>query len=168
MASRAVFVIMTLACLTSGCSSPTSDALQLPAGESGSLCTPSDELGRVTVGLDYLLNVGEDAITVTNVELVEARNLRIHEWKLENGTALEQVGTSLGWNANEGEWHQDPIPIGGNAHLLLLLQVEDTTRSDLASAEAAIVTFRLPEGERGQLQTAFEMAVTPNGDVVCH
>jgi hypothetical protein len=52
--------LVAVVAITAGCSVPGVDALQIPEGESAEVCTPSNEQGRATVGVDFLTNTAPD------------------------------------------------------------------------------------------------------------
>jgi hypothetical protein len=161
----AVVVVVAIA---AGCSVSRVDALQIPKGQSAEVCTPSNGQGQATLGIDFLTNTAPDEVRVLRVELVEAENLRVGRWALED-TELPggQNGAALGWATVSGNWGHDPIPPEETVHLVLGLQVEDTAAVSLASAQAAKVAYRLPDGSEGEATGAFAVEVSPNPDVPC-
>lgn len=154
--------------VTGGCSGARVNALQIPHGEAAAVCTPSNGRGQATVGIDFLTNAAPHEVNVFSVELVEAKNLSVGKWALEGIEPSGGLnGAALGWTTVSGSWGHQPIPPGQTVHLVLGLQVEDTTAGSLARANAAELAYRLPDGSEGETTGAFAIEVSPNPTVPC-
>ncbi len=105
---RLVIVTGLTLAVALGCESPTSDALAVPDGEVGAVCTPADDRGRATVGADYITNTSGEVVTVINVRLVEPRGLSVGKWTLELA-GTEVTGAALGWVSMSGQWSEGRV-----------------------------------------------------------
>lgn len=164
---RLVIVTGLTLAVALGCEASTSDALTIPDGEEGAVCTPADDRGRATVGADYITNTSDEVVTVIDVRLVEPRGLSVGRWTLESAAGTEGTGAASGWVSMSGQWSEGRVGPGETRHLVLGLQRDAEIPSRNGVASAAEVTYQTAGGTEGSLITATEIAVTPGVGTPC-
>lgn len=157
--------------VTAACVGSSSDALQAPDDVSGEMCGPADRTGLATISIDYITNTSDEEATIVDLELQEPQNLRLDRWVIVDQLAgpgtSEQWAGSPGWRPAPEHRGQGPIPGRGEVQLVLGLALEDPGADHLGQADNVMVTYRMPDGSRGELLTRFRLKVSPGDNAPC-
>lgn len=143
------------------CGAASSDALSSP-GSDATVCVPVGSDNLAVIGLDALVNDGEEPATVTGIELVDADGI-----ELVGGTLVLNEGddavTGAWTGGEEGRVDQTYAPVAPEEQVTVQVTVRMMAKAE-ASAEALRVSYE-SGGDQGTVETKTSILLAPAGAV---